>query len=518
MEIISRLIEGGPLEAIAEFVFAGIILLLIIPYAKRFLFHKRVRMPPGPRAWPIIGHIHQLDANRPLHQTLYDLARRYGHIILLRLGSCNVLVVTSSELARECLTTHDMNFASRPRFSGTEHLGYDCTVLGLNPYDRRCRNLRRICTSQLLSTSRVESSQNIRREEVSKLVSALFEIGIKDEASSIVDVRSMMIDLIFAIIVRSMLLDKSYMSSGAEDMEELKGMIHTHFQLLGAFNVGDYIPFLRWLDLQGCERAMKKYSRRRDEILQRVIDKYRLCMEEETGETLMDALVHLADKAQDFCGDDTIVKGTFMSMLLGAVDTTSNTIEWAISSLLQRPEVLKRAQEELDAVVGRERVLEESDLPNLKYLEAIVKETLRLYPAGPLLLPHMAKCACTVGGFHVPANTRLFVNVWAIHRDPAVWERPLEFEPERFMNCSSPDVTGHDFTYMPFGYGRRNCPGMWFAMRMLKFTVGKLLHSFDWSIPNGDEGVDMSEARAVTLSKESPLKAAIKPRLPRQLY
>jgi len=249
-----------------------------------------------------------------------------------------------------------------------------------------------------------------------------------------------------------------------------------------------------------------------------VIDKYRLSMKKENAESLIDVLIHLVDKSQDFCSDDTIVKATITGMIIAATDTTANTTEWAISSLLQRPDALKRAQEELNVVVGRERVLDESDLPNLKYLEAIVKETLRLYPAGPLLLPHMAKEACTVGGYYVPAHTQLLVNVWGIHRDPAEWDRPLEFEPERFMKNSSPDVNGHDFKYMPFGYGRRACPGLCVAMRMLKFTVGKLLHSFDWSIPDGVEGVDMSEGRAVTLSKEVPLKAAIKPRLPHHLY
>eukprot|EP00253_Pinus_taeda_P013566 PITA_13566 len=313
--------------------------------------------------------------------------------------------------------------------------------------------------------------------------------------------------------------EEAYMGK-ADDVEELKEMIHTHFQLLGAFNVGDYIPFLKWLDLhlQGCERAMKKYNKRRDEILQRVIDKYRLCVKKETDESLIDVLLQFADKAQDFCSDDTTVKSTLMSMLLAAVDTTANTTEWAISSLLQHPAVLKRAQEELDVIVGRERMLEESDLPDLKYLEAIVKETLRLYPVAPLFLPHLSKEACTVGGYHVPANIQLFVNVWGIHSDPAEWERPLEFEPERFMNSCSPDVSGHDFKYMPFGYGRRACPGVFMALRMLKFTVAKLFHSFNWSIPPEVEGFDMSEGRAVTLSKEVPLKASIKPRLPNQLY
>lgn len=517
MARIFSLIEAGLWVAMADFAFAGIMLLLVVYFSKRLLSYKRVPMPPGPLAWPIIGHIHLLDAKRPLHQTLYELAERYGHMILLQLGFCKVLVVASSELARECLTTHDLNFASRPRFSGTEHLGYDCTMFGLNPYDSRCKKLRGICTSQFLSPSKVESSQNIRREEVSKLVRGLFQTVINNGASVIVDVRSMMFDLLYDITIRLMLHEKSYMGK-AEDVEELKEMIHTHFELLRAFNVGDYIPFLRWLDLQGCERAMKKYNKRRDEILQRVIDKYRLCVKKDSDESLIDVLLNFADKAQDFCSDDTTVKSTVMGMLLGAVDTTANTTEWAISSLLQHPEVLKRAQEELDVVVGRERSLEESDLPNLKYLEAIVKETLRLYPVAPLLLPHLSKEACTVGGYHVPANTQLYVNVWGIHRDPAEWERPLEFEPERFMNSSSPDVSGHDFKYMPFGYGRRACAGTFMGMRMLKFNVGKLLHSFDWSIPPGVEGVDMTEGRAVTLAKEVPLKAAIKPRLPHQLY
>lgn len=128
MERIFSLIEAGLPVAMADFAIASIILLLVVYFSKRLLSYKRLSMPPGPLALPIIGHIHLLDANRPLHQTMYDLAKRYGRMILLQLGSCKVLVVTSSELARECLTTHDLNFASRPRFSGTELLGYDYDV------------------------------------------------------------------------------------------------------------------------------------------------------------------------------------------------------------------------------------------------------------------------------------------------------------------------------------------------------------------------------------------------------
>lgn len=504
---------------------AGIALLAICQYTKFLLFHKgehNLSTPPGPTAWPIIGHLHLLDAKLPLHQTLYHLAQTYGRFMLLKFGSRKVLVVTSWELARECLTTHDMNLASRPQSAGAEHLGYDRKLLGLDPYDRRCQKLRRICTLHLLSPSRVEASMNIRTEEMSKLVRGLFErcakMGIEGrEASAVVNVREIVVELIFDIMVRLILTRKSYLGS-EEEVEEFKKTITVSTsELLGAFNLGDYIPFLRWLDLQGCERAMKKLHRRRDEFLQRVIDNSRLCVKKENNESLIDVLLHLVDKAEDFCSEDVVVKATATSMIGAGTDTYAYTTEWAMATLLQRSDVLKRAQQELDVIVGRERILEESDLPKLKYLEAIVKETLRLYPAAPLLLPHVAAAPCRVGGYYVPEGTEVLFNAWGIHRDPAVWESPLKFEPERFMN-SSIDVNGHDFTYIPFGYGRRACPGIWLAMRMLLLTVGRLLQGFDWSIPEGTEGVDMNEGRAVTLHRAVPLEAAIRPRLPHYLY
>jgi hypothetical protein len=342
------------------------------------------------------------------------------------------------------------------------------------------------------------------------------------EQAVIVDVRSMVAALIFDMIVR-IVTDKSCLG-GEEEVQEFKELIKHTTSLLGAFNAGDYFPFLRWLDLQGCERAMKKLSKRRDEILQRVINAHRdrAKMEMvEKNKSLVDVLIHLVDKGEaDFCSNDTIIKATTISMIIAAMETSSNVAEWAMASLLQRPDALKRAQEELDIVIGRDRVLEESDLPNLKYLEAIVKETLRLYPAGPLLLPRVATEPCTIGGYHVPAGTRLMVNAWVIHRDPAMWDRPNEFEPERFMKYSSSilDVDGHDFRYIPFGYGRRSCPGMSLAMVMLPFIVGRLLQSFHWSIPQGGGRLSMEEAPSIALSKAVPLQSAIKPRLPRHLY
>ena len=205
-------------------------------------------------------------------------------------------------------------------------------------------------------------------------------------------------------------------------------------------------------------------------------------------------------------------------MINAGTETSSVTVEWALSALMNRPEILRKAQEELDTHVGRERLLEESDVHKLKYLEAIVKETLRLYPAAPLLLPHESFEACTVGGYHVPAGTQLLVNAWAIHRDPALWERPTEFIPDRFVNGSKEmDVKGHDLELIPFGSGRRICPGMSLALIMVNHTLGRLLQSFEWFAPGGAK-IDMREGLGLSMPKLVPLEAIIKPRLPLHLY
>uniref|UniRef100_A0A0C9S7A2 TSA: Wollemia nobilis Ref_Wollemi_Transcript_9408_1861 transcribed RNA sequence n=1 Tax=Wollemia nobilis TaxID=56998 RepID=A0A0C9S7A2_9CONI len=480
------------------------------------------RLPPGPPAWPVVGHLHLLEKNRPLHQTLHRLAQRYGPIMFLRLGSRPTLVVTSSSLARECLATNDRIFASRPHLSAAERLGYNCTLLGLDPYDRRCRNLRRICASEVLSPSRVQALSHVRSQEVSKLVRSLYDKTLRNN-QAVVDVTLSLLDMAFNVIV-GMITRHDYLGN-PQEVREFKEMIRDNSLLLASFNLGDFFPWLKWLEfLQGNQREMRNLSGRRDEILQKLIENHRKAESERKGNSnLIDTLLSLVDRGEDYCDNDSIVKATIMSLINAATDTTATTLEWAMASLLNRPDICRKAQEEVDVIVGRDRVVELSDLPKLSYLEAIIKETLRLYPAGPLLLPHMSTEHCTVGGFEIPVGTRLLVNVWAIQRDPGAWERPLEFEPERFLenrHLYPVDAKGvEDFKFIPFGCGRRACLGIWLAMSALQLTVGRLLQSFDWSVPdeNGD-GVDMTEGLAITLGRAVPLKAIVKPRLLPHLY
>jgi cytochrome P450 len=198
-------------------------------------------------------------------------------------------------------------------------------------------------------------------------------------------------------------------------------------------------------------------------------------------------------------------------MVVGGSDTSSNAIEFAFAEVMNKPEVMRKAQDELDRVVGKDNIVEESHIHKLPYLHAIMKESLRLHPVLPLLIPHCPSETCTIGGFSVPKGARVFINVWAVHRDPSIWENPLEFKPERFLN-SKFDYSGSDFNYFPFGSGRRICAGIAMAERMFLYFLAALLHSFDWKLPEGKQ-MDLTEKFGIVLKLKNPLVAIPTPRL-----
>eukprot|EP01018_Ginkgo_biloba_P005271 Gb_32736 [translate_table: standard] len=209
------------------------------------------------------------------------------------------------------------------------------------------------------------------------------------------------------------------------------------------------------------------------------------------------------------------IKALIFDMLLGGLETSSTTLEWTLSELLRNPHVMKKAQQELESVVGKNRRVKESDLSHLKYLRCVVKETLRLHPAGPLMVPHESIEDCTVGEYHIPAKTRLIVNVWAIGRHPSVWEDPLAFRPERFIERDI-DVTGQNFAIIPFGSGRRGCPGSSLGLVVVELAVAQLLHCFEWSL-NGEcdpADLDMSESFQLSIPRQHHLYALPTSRLP----
>lgn len=192
-------------------------------------------------------------------------------------------------------------------------------------------------------------------------------------------------------------------------------------------------------------------------------------------------------------------------MFVAATDTSSRSLEWIIAEFINNPNILRKAREEIDRVVGRNRLVNDSDIPNLPYLQAIVKENYRLHPSTPFIQRHSPQ-DCKVAGYHIPANTHVLINVWALNRDPNHWENPLEFRPERFED-NMLDVRGQHFHFLTFGSGRRMCPGISLAQHMIQTTLGGMIQCFDWKA--GKDGnlpsVDMEEGTGLTLTRANPL-------------
>eukprot|EP01018_Ginkgo_biloba_P040754 Gb_24787 [translate_table: standard] len=509
-----------------------ILYLLIKPAATAFVLlfllylkqRPKKAQPPGPRALPIIGHFHLLmKKDVPAHRILYPLSQVYGPIMHLNFGSRPVLVISSSQLAKECLSgANDISFASRPQLSAGKILGYDFSMLGWSPYGPYWRNVRKICTLELLSFRRIQMFAELRRAEIASCLRSLFEKW-QSQQQGIINMKTVISDLILNVMM-GMVINKRYFDTDASGiiLAEAMHMIEESAILHGVFNVGDYIPYLNWLDLQGYNRAMKQLQNRIDPFIQRILEKHR----ENHGEKeemldFIHVLISQAESNSCILDKDAFVKSTALSMIIVGTDTSAVTIEWALSLLLQHPDILKKAQEELDTKIGRNRLVEESDIPQLEYLQLIVKETLRLYPAGPLLVPHESKEDCHIGGYHVSVGTLLVVNAWAIHRDPVTWKKPLEFKPERFMEGKlEMEIEGrgnNEFEMIPFGAGRRGCPGASLALCIVNIVLARLLQSFSWSLPLG-KVIDMREAAGLTIPKAVPLEALIKPRLPPHLY
>ncbi|KAL4269524.1 hypothetical protein GQ457_HM000460 [Hibiscus cannabinus] len=458
---------------------------------------SKTRMAPEPEgAWPILGHLHLLGgSDQLLYRTLGAMADEHGPAFTIRLGTRRAIVVSSWEVAKECFT----------------------------PF---WREMRKIATLELLSNRRLEMLKHVHISEVDMGIRELYSSCYNNGSSPmLVELKQWFEHLTLNVVVRMVAGKRYFGASAACDDGEAKmcqRAISQFFHLIGIFVVSDALPFLWWLDLQGHEKAMKKTAKELDDLLEGWLKEHRQRRisggkEAEGDQDFIDVMLSLQEEGQlsNFQYDaDTSIKSTCLALILGGSDTTAGTLTWAISLLLNHRDMLRKAQEELDLHVGQERPVDDSDIKNLVYLQAIIKETLRLYPAGPLLGPREAMNDCTVAGYHVAAGTRLIVNVWKIQRDSRVWSNPSAFLPERFLTSHADiDVRGQQFELIPFGSGRRSCPGASFALQVVHLTLARFLHAFELTTPL-NQPVDMTESAGLTIPKSTPLDVLLKPRLP----
>ncbi|XP_057989152.1 cytochrome P450 CYP82D47-like [Hevea brasiliensis] len=514
-----------------------IILPLITPLIYLFWISRKAsnkqRLPPeAAGGWPVIGHLHLLAGSQPPHIILGNLADQMGPIFTIKLGVHRALVVNSWELARDCLTTNDKAFANRPKSLAMEILGYNYQMFGTSPYGEYWRQIRKLVTLEVLSNHRLEKLKHVRKAEVKVAIEGLYQQWIKNKNDSdklLVEMKRWFFEVnqnvVFKIVVGKRFVECNKGDEGRDSDDDWRSALRDFFKLMGKFVVSDAFPFLRWLDFGGDEKEMKKTAKELDNIIGGWLHEHKQkrasgVVYKGGGEDFMDVLLSILQDAKELSNRDvdTINKSTCLAIILGASETTSVTLTWTLSLLLNNRHVLKKAQQELDTLVGRERQVKESDMKDLVYLQAIIKESFRLYPAAPLSVPHESIEDCSVGGYHIPAGTRLIVNVSKIHRDSRVWLNPSEFIPERFLTTHKDvDVKGQNFELLPFGSGRRICPAVSFALQVLNLTLATLLHSFEIETPSG-QPVDMSESAGMTNLKATPVDVLLTPRLPPPLY
>ncbi|KAJ9559896.1 hypothetical protein OSB04_005056 [Centaurea solstitialis] len=498
------------------------LIFLAISTISNYIFHKLHNLPPTP--WlhpqlPLIGHLYLL--RKPLHRSLAKLSAKHGPIQLLQFGSRRVLVVSSPSLAEECLTTNDITFANRPCLLAGKYLGYNYTSLVFAPYGDHWRNLRRVSALEILSCHRLREFEPIRADEMVRMPRRQGRICRAQipRCTEVVQVKPFLVDLTLNAMMR-MISGKRYYY-GRDDViteeekkkaDRFQEMVVEISEVMGATNVGDYLPVLRWFGVSKLEKRLICLQAKRDLFMKELVEELKeglnksLNEEKKKRNNMIEMLLSL-QKTEPECYTDEMIRSIMLVMLAGGTGTSISTMEWAMSLLLNNPNVLKKSQAEIDKYVGADRLIQESDMTNLPYLGCIIKETIRMFPPGPLL-PHESAKDCKVGGYHIPSGTMLLVNVWGIQNDPTIWDNPETFRPERFEGLEG---YRDGFKYMPFGFGRRSCPGEGMATRMVAMGLGSLIQCFEWE-RTSESKVDLSEGVGITIPKAISLEAICRPR------
>nr|XP_011469084.1 PREDICTED: cytochrome P450 71A25-like isoform X1 [Fragaria vesca subsp. vesca] len=499
-------------------------IFLILFYRWSSSHTKSPSAPPSPPKLPVIGNLHQIGLLA--HRSLQALAQRYGpDLMLLHFGSRPVVIVTSTNAVSQIFKTHDLAFSDRPKLILFEKLAYNYRDIVGAPYGEYWRQVKSICVVNLLSYKRVRSFGSVRLEETKLMMSNIeqscstetISSSSSSSSSSVLDLSEMFTKLTNDVICR-VALGRKY-SDRAEGRGRMFMELSTELsQMFTRVNIGDYIPWLAWFTrVNGLDAKLDDLAKRVDGFMDMVIQEHMDKSnngnddddDHEDEKDFVDVLLSIQkENALGYRIDRISIKAIILDMFVGGTDTISTTLEWAMSELLRNPETMKKLQNEVRGIVGNKKNVTEEDLVGMHYLKAVTKETFRLHPPGPLLLPRMCNKDVKIKGYTIKANTQVMINAWALGRDPASYTNPEQFKPERFLS-STIDYKGSNFELIPFGAGRRGCPGIQFAMVLEELALANIVHKFDWALPHRANKVDfdMTEASGSITRRKYPLKA-----------
>ncbi|CAA0812868.1 Cytochrome P450 98A3 [Striga hermonthica] len=495
-----------------------IISFLALLAAYKLFQRLRFKLPPGPRALPVVGNLY--DLKPVLVRCFTEWSQIYGPIFSVYFGSHLSVVVNSAELAKEVLKDNDQQLAYRNRTRQINKFSKNGMDLIWSDYGPHYVKVRKLCTLELFSMKRIEALRPIREDEVTAMVESIFKDCVKPENKGKALVLREYLGMMAFLHITRLSFGKRFMdSNGVIDQqgEELKGILNNGIKLGTKKSFAEFLPWLRFL-FKAENEALNEHDLRADSFTKKIMEEHTLARKK-TGNTknhFVDALLTL-QKDYDL-SEDTVI-GLLWDMISAGMDTTTITVEWALAEMVRNPRVQQKLQDELDRVVGRDRVMTEADIPNLPYLQHVTKECFRLHPPTPLMLPHKANTNVKIGGFDIPKGATVSVNAWAIARDPAVWKDPLEFRPERFQ-IEDVDMKGTDFRFLPFGSGRRICPGAQLAIFLVSSMLGHMVHHFTLDPPEGvrPEDMDMMEQPGTVTYMRTPLEVVPTPRLPAELF
>ncbi|KAF2292998.1 hypothetical protein GH714_034736 [Hevea brasiliensis] len=470
----------------------SIVAVFLLPILTLLLFRgkddnkkKGLKIPPGPGQLPFIGNLHQL--SRQPYVDFWKMAKKYGPVVQLQLGRCPTVVLSSTETAEELMKDRDVECCSRPLSVGPGQLSYNFLDVAFSPFSDYWREMRKLFISKLLSMRRVQSFWYAREEQMDKLIEIL-DGAYPNPVNLTEKVFNMMDGIIGTIAFGRTTYAQQEFRDG------FMKVLAATMDMLASFDAENFFPVVgKFIDyLSGALAKRQRTFNNIDRYFQKVIEQH-LDPNRPKPETedIVDVLIGLMkDGSASFKITGDHLKAILMNVFVGGTDTSAVTITWAFSELLKNPKLMKKAQEEVRNAVGpNKRRVEGKEVEKIKYIDCIVKETFRKHPPTPLLIPHFSMKHCKIGGYDILPGSTIYVNAWAMGKDPTIWDNPEEFYPDRFMN-SEVDYRGSHFELVPFGAGRRICPGLAMATTAVKYILANLLYGWDYEMPEGQKFED----------------------------
>ncbi|KAK1415271.1 hypothetical protein QVD17_31049 [Tagetes erecta] len=483
------------------FILSTFIFLLFI--LKRLFSHDIKNLPPGPPRLPIIGNLHQV-GDKP-HVSTAKFAQQYGPLTCLKLGTQVLVVASSPEAAMGILKTQDRFLSSRVVPTAMQNESLLPHSILFSECNDSWKNLRSLCKTEMFSSSALEAHSSIREAKVDQLLEFL-----RKKQGQVINIRDIVFTTFFNTL--SCIVFGKDMLDLEEEHESFVGVKRSILMILEYVarikDVGSFFPVFERFDLQGIRKGGQKHVHDAFGYWKDMIQERRAHMKSSTWQSKS-----FLDRLLESGFSDNRINQFVTELFVSGTNTTTTALVWAMAEIVRNQDAMTKIKEEMKREIDSHQI-EASHLSKLPYLQACIKEALRLHPPVPFLLPRVATETCEVMNYTIPKNARIFVNVWAIGRDPKVWDDPLSFKPERFLG-SNLDFKGQDFEFLPFGSGRRTCPSLPLGSKSMEFIIASLIHEFDWVLPNNEDPsmLNMEDKFLITLKKEKPLKLIFKHRV-----